>query len=328
MTLYRWGIFFVCLFSFNSFASVLNELPKNEQIRLFSIHGSNTIGAEMAPNLLKQWFASQNLSNIQRIDTGIENEQVIRAYQPKLNTTVEVLVTAHGSGTGYQYLLTGEGDIAASSRPINSKEAEQLAAFGDMRSNQTEHIVAIDELAVIVNKNNPIAQLSTQTIADIFSGKLRNWAEVGGMNAPINLYARDHQSGTWDSFKSMVLGKQSLSDQARRYESNAQLSDSVAADIQGIGFVGLSSVNSAKLLAVFDGSSRALHPNSLTVATEDYVLSRRLFMYSLNNAKPAVQEFLQFTLTDSGQKWSLTWALFLKKLTPYCQNFTTACLLS
>ena len=301
MRVYRWGIFFVCLFSFNSFASVLNELPKNEKIRLFSIHGSNTIGAEMAPNLLKQWFSSQKLSNIQRVDTGVENEQIIRAYQPKLNTTVELLVTAPGSGTGYQYLLTGEGDIAASSRPINNKEAEQLATFGDMRSNQTEHIVAIDGLAVIVNKNNPIAQLSTQTIADIFSGKLRNWAEVGGMNAPINLYARDHQSGTWDSFKSMVLGKQLLSDQARRYASSAQLSDSVAADKQGIGFVGLASVNSAKLLAVFDGSSRALHPNSLTVATEDYVLSRRLFMYSLNNAKPAVQEFLRFTLTDSGQ---------------------------
>src|SRR5690554_378186 len=126
MRVYRWGIFFVCLFSFNSFASVLNELPKNEKIRLFSIHGSNTIGAEMAPNLLKQWFSSQKLSNIQRVDTGVENEQIIRAYQPKLNTTVEVLVTAHGSGTGYQYLLTGEGDIAASSRPINNKEAEQL----------------------------------------------------------------------------------------------------------------------------------------------------------------------------------------------------------
>src|SRR5690554_7177246 len=86
MRVYRWGIFFVCLFSFNSFASVLNELPKNEKIRLFSIHGSNTIGAEMAPNLLKQWFSSQKLSNIQRVDTGVENEQIIRAYQPKLRS--------------------------------------------------------------------------------------------------------------------------------------------------------------------------------------------------------------------------------------------------
>src|SRR5690606_20006985 len=144
--------------------------------------------------------------------------------------------------------------------------------------------------------------LSVDDVAAIFSGRVRDWAELGGRSGAIRLHARDDKSGTWDSFKSMVLGSVPLDAAAARYESTAELSDKVASDPAAIGFVGLSSGRNAKLLAIYDGSSRAMLPNKLTVATEDYALSRRLFLYTWEQVKPAVGEFMQFALSDAGQE--------------------------
>ena len=102
----------------------------------------------------------------------------------------------------------------------------------------------------------------------------------------------------------MALGAdKSLVNTAHRFESNDALSDRVSADENGIGFVGLGSVRQSKLVAVSDGSAKALLPNKLTVATEDYALSRRLFMYSLGASdNHFVNEFLEFSLSNTGQK--------------------------
>ena len=282
-------------------SNALDDIAYDSRVRLFTIQGSNTIGEELAPNLLRRWLAAQGLTDIRIEETGVENERLVIARHQARRTVVEVLVAAHGSGTGYRHLLENTADIAASSRPINDTEFDMLRPLADMRSFNTEHVVAIDGLAIIVHPSNPVAQLSVDQVADIFSGKIRNWADVGGTPALIQLHARDDKSGTWDSFKSMVLGSQPLDAAAIRYESTAELSDTVARNPHAIGFVGLSSVRSAKLLAIADGSSRAMLPNKLTVATEDYALSRRLFLYTRDRVKPAVEEFLQFALADAGQ---------------------------
>lgn len=295
-------VLFIPTFAYADFFTELaqQEVTDSKPLRLFSIHGSNTINAEMAPNLLKQWFMNNHLTDI-RVRQLTANEQLLTARLPQKNIRVEVLVTAHGSGTGYKYMQQGAGDIAASSRPINAKELALLQAHGDMRSLKSEHIVAIDGLAIIVNPLNPLTNLDLDALADIFSGEITNWSELGGDDAPIRLYARDENSGTWDSFKSLVLGNETLAS-ALRFESNAELSDRVAVDPYGIGFVGLTAVRESKLLAVYDGESQALSPNALNVATEDYVLARRLYMYSLPNAVPAAQAFIQFVLSDAGQQ--------------------------
>jgi len=294
-------VLFSCL-SLVSQASVLDTLPSDSKVRLFAIHGSNTIGEELAPNLLQKWFRDAGLSQVRIEPTGVENERLISGRHEKLRTRVEVLVAAHGSGTGYRSLLDGSGDIAASSRPIKDKEYDLLKPVADMRSIATEHVVAIDGLAVIVHPDNPISELSVDQIAAIFSGAVQDWSELGGFRGAIHLHARDDKSGTWDSFKSMVLDDQPLAANALRYESTAELSDAVAAQPGAIGFVGLSSVRSAKAIAVYDGTSRAMLPNKLTVATEDYALARRLFLYTRAQVKPAVEEFIQFALADAGQQ--------------------------
>lgn len=298
-------LFFIGLFSLSCWAEGLEQfsLPAvQQQPLLFTIQGSNTIGAHLGPSLVSAYLAAKGASDITVIAADNDNEVWVQgSYQ---HIQVRVRIDAHGSGTGFKGLATARADIAAASRPIKDKEAALLQHIADMRSAKSEHIVGIDGLAIIVHPNNPISDLSVAQLADVFSGKITDWSELNGLAGPIHIYARDNQSGTWDSFRSMVLGKQhQLVASAQRFESNDALSDSVSVDPLGIGFVALSSVRQSKLLAVSDGSAKPLQPNKLTVATEDYALSRRLYLYTDDDSKNThVNEFIAFSQSDAGQK--------------------------
>jgi len=212
---------------------------------------------------------------------GRENEQRITAIDSQ-GAPVQALVAAHGTGTGFSGLKDGTADLAAASRPIKPAEAESLAALGNLRSAAAEQVIAIDGLAVIVHPGNKVGSLSVEQVARLFAGEITNWRELGGNDQPIELHARDDQSGTYDTFKELVLAGQGkvLAATARRYESNDALSQTVSSRPGAIGFVGLASVGTSKALSITDGGSQPMPPSTALVATEDYPLSRRLFLYA------------------------------------------------
>src|SRR5262249_51894303 len=144
----------------------------------------------------------------------------------------------------------------------------------------------LDGIAVIVNAANPLRSLSKDEVRRIFSGEINDWQQAGRSDAgSIRVLARDEKSGTWDTFKNLVLGATPLASSAQRIEDSRQLSDRVATDRNAIGFVGLPFVRSAKALAVSDAGTRPTFPTALTVATEDYPLSRRLYLYTPSSAQ-------------------------------------------
>jgi phosphate transport system substrate-binding protein len=141
-------------------------------------------------------------------------------------------------------------------------------------------------------------------LARIFSGEAKTWEELGGSGGPIHLYARDDQSGTYDTFKEVVLSRRGkrLDNAAKRFESSEQLSDAVSLDPQGIGFIGLPYVRQAKAVAIVDGQSQAMLPLNSLIATEDYPLSRRLFFYLPPNGKnPWAEALVAFAQSSKGQ---------------------------
>ena len=129
------------------------------------------------------------------------------------------------------------------------------------------------------------------------------WSDVGGATAHQCVLSRDDKSGTFDTFKHMVLGsrRRSAAD-AKRFESSEALSDAVAEDAVAIGFIGLPYVRSAKAVLVQDGKSVPLLASPMTVATEDYPLARRLYLYVPLAAPPAARELVDFALSDEGQR--------------------------
>jgi phosphate transport system substrate-binding protein len=269
---------------------------------ILSMHGSNTIGAQLAGALAEAFLKRQGAESIKTVAGPRPDEFVVVASMSGDPRPKAIEIQAHGSATAFPDLASAKCDIGMASRHVKPEEAAKLTALGDMTSPACEHVVGLDGLAIIVNKANPVKQLSTAQIGKIFTGEIADWKEVGGEAGAIKVLARDDKSGTYDTFKALVLGKNQLAAGAVRFEDSRELSDRVAGDPQAIGFIGLPYVRSAKPVAVWDKGTTALVPNRLTIATEDYLLSRRLFFYTAASpANPLVRRFVEFALGTDGQ---------------------------
>jgi phosphate transport system substrate-binding protein len=278
-------------------------LPIPEHGPALRIQGSNTIGAALGPALVEGLLREQGLLKVHSESPDKANELRI-VGETAQGRRVEVELAAHGSSTGFSALKNASADLAASSRPIKDSELLSLESFGDLKSPAAEQVIAIDGLAIILHPQNPLNQLDTVQLARIFSGEVKTWEELGGSGGMIHLYARDDQSGTFDTFKELLLSSRgkSLSSSAKRFESSEQLSDAVSADPHGIGFIGLPYVRQAKAVAIVDGPSQAMLPLSSLIATEDYPLSRRLFFYlPPTGENPWAQALVAFAQSRKGQ---------------------------
>lgn len=267
------------------------------------IQGSNTIGAALAPALVRGLLEERGLHDIEVLPTEIANE--VRVQGSDQHGQVQrVDIAAHGTSTGFAALKNGTADLAAASRPIKDSEQAELQALGNLTSAEAEQVIGLDGVAVLVHPDNPLPQLTTEQLAQIFAGRITTWDELGVGGGPIQLYARDDRSGTWETFKTLVLDPhhQALAGSARRFESGEQLADAVRNDRGAIGFSSLATVHGARVLAVADGASRAMLPSPEQIASEDYPLSRRLYFY-LPPAQhnPLAKALLEFTQSPRGQ---------------------------
>lgn len=267
---------------------------------LFVIHGSNTLGARLLPELVKAYLNKKGVENI-RIRPLAINEVIVAGLVD--GKTVKVVIEAHGSGTGFDGLNKGLADFGASSRRISDSEVSLLKRIGGMRNRNSEHVLAIDGIAIVVNSESNLREMSIPQVASIFSGENRNWASVGARPGRVTVFARDVASGTWDTFNNLVLKKKvALLPTAQRFESNDQVSQMVSQSRFSVGFVGIDSIGENKVVALNSDGDQAIPPSGLTLATEDYPLSRRLYLYSAEARKSLANEFLEFALSNPGQQ--------------------------
>nr|WP_225777294.1 phosphate ABC transporter substrate-binding/OmpA family protein [Pseudomonas sp. Marseille-Q3773] len=281
---------------------LLSLLPLTAHAEHLRVQGSNTIGAALLPALVQAQLRARHATAIEQHPGQLANETVITARDSQ-GQPIHVDIAAHGSSTGFTALGRGEADLAAASRPINDSEAGQLRALGDLRSAATEQVIGLDGVAVIVHPDNPLPQLTTAQLAQVFSGQIQRWEQLGIAGGSIHLYARDDRSGTYETFKALVLEPQheTLSATARRFESSDELAAQVGADRQAIGFSSLPAVHRAKVLAVAEGDAPAMLPERALVASEDYPLSRRLYFYLPANPKPQAKTLADFAQSPAGQ---------------------------
>ncbi len=268
---------------------------------IFRLSGSNTIGADLAPALAEGFLKQQGATDVRVVAGGAE-EKNVQGTLPGDNRPSIIQIQAHGSATAFTALADGSADIGMASRRIRPDEASRLSLLGDMTSSASESVLGLDGIAVIVNRSNPLTTATKDQLARIFSGETTDWSAAGGRSGPIHLYARDDKSGTFDSFKSMVLGGGKLAGSAQRFEDSAALSDAVANDSNGVGFIALPYVRNAKALSVAEKGAMAMMANRFTVATEDYPLSRRLYLYTPENPQNKYsRNFVQFAISKAGQ---------------------------
>jgi phosphate transport system substrate-binding protein len=269
---------------------------------ILRLSGSNTIGESLAPALAEEFLKQQGATEVKTLPGDRDDEVFVRGILPGDRAAKAIEIHAHGSSLAFEDLASGRADIGMSSRKIKAEEVAQLASLGDMTSPACEHILGLDGIAVIVNRKNPVRTLAKDQIAQIFEGAIGNWLQVGGSDGAIHLYARDDKSGTYDTFRTLVLGSAPLATSAKRAEDSRKLSAAVAQDPNGIGFIGLTYVQETEALAVYENGAAALLPTPFTVATEDYALSRRLFLYTPQHPQQELaRRFVDFALSSMGQ---------------------------
>jgi phosphate transport system substrate-binding protein len=225
----------------------------------------------------------------------------------KENPGAFVAVTGGGSGTGFSSLISSTCDIAMASRSIKNKE---IALAKDKGVNPKEIKVALDGLAVVVNPKNPVDKLTIDQLANIFTGKITNWKEVGGMDAKITLLSREVNSGTHVYFKEHVLrkmdpnSKEEFAASALMLPSSQAIADEVANNASAIGYYGMGYISSKQKAVHVSRDSKSPYeaPTIENVVNGKYPISRPLFLYINGEAQGLVKKFLDFALSKEGQE--------------------------
>ncbi len=246
---------------------------------------------------------ARNMVQIKGSDTLINLVQRLSEVYMDENPGKYISVTGGGSGTGIAALLNGKCDIANASRLMKPKEVTMAIDAG---ITPKRVVVAIDGLSVIVNKDNPVTQLTVPQIGAIFRGEITNWKEVGGDNKPITLYGRQSNSGTFDFMVEMVL-KGDHSPRMRRMNGNAQIVEAVKSDETGIGYVGVGYAKTAEGVTILKAALNAGAPYGSPLNIEDvktgrYPITRPLNQYINGSPKGEVLDFIKFELSPEGQK--------------------------
>jgi phosphate transport system substrate-binding protein len=275
----------------------------------------------MEENMFKRWlfvlmavtfatsaFAAKDKNSIQAkgSDTMVNLAQAWAEKYMQENPGDFVAVTGGGSGTGISSLISGTCDIAMSSRNIKDKE---IALAKERGIEPYEIKVALDGLAVVVNPKNPVTKLTIDQLAQIFTGKITNWKELGGEDRKIVILSREVNSGTHVYFKEHVLrkgdtkGKEEFAPSALLLPSSQAIADEVAGNASAIGYYGMGYISNKQkpIMVAKNETSDYIAPTIENVINGTYPISRPLFIYTNGQPQGLVKKFVDFVLSKEGQ---------------------------
>ena len=206
------------------------------------------------------------------------------------NPDVRITVAGGGSGVGVQKVGEGIVQIGNTGRALKPAEVEKygLVSFP----------FAIDGVAVAVNPANKVAGLTKAQIKDIFSGKIANWKEVGGADAPISLYVREDGSGTRETFEERALDKGASAAGANVVNSNGAMKTSIGQDPNAIGYVGIGHLDKSIKGIGVDGMA----PSQENAASGQYTVTRLLYMNTRGEPQGITRGFVDYIFTPAGQE--------------------------
>lgn len=218
-----------------------------------------------------------------------------------------IAVNGGGSGTGISALIAGVADIGQCSRDISEKEISMAKAKGVYPK---EFHVANDGIVVVVNPKNTVNKLTIKQLSGIFSGKIKNWKEVGGRNAKIVALSRERNSGTHVFFLEHVVKQGKKKDptefapEVLMMPSSQAIAEEISSNQDAIGYIGLGylSKNEKALAIAKDNNSAYITPTVKTIISGQYPISRELYFYTNGSPSGDIKSFIDFVLSKEGQE--------------------------
>jgi len=225
-------------------------------------------------------------------DGSTSMEKVIgylsEAYMEE-NSGLKVTYNPTGSGSGIQAVAEGRCDIGLSSRDLKDEEKADLAGT----------VVAIDGIAVIVNPENPVADLTIEQIAALYKGEVTNWSEVGGANAPVVLIGREAASGTRDGFES-ITDTEDVCKYSQELTSTGDVVQTVASNPNAIGYASVASVKDTVKMIDVEGVT----PSTETIQNGTYKVQRNFVFVTKKNVElsETAKAFFEFATSSAADE--------------------------
>lgn len=273
------------------------------------VSGSATMGEVLMPALIEAFALRNGLTanrEAQPSDDGSGRFTYVltdkKTREPKARFSFHNTTTDEGFGD----LLADESDIVMSLREVRTSELRRARelGLGDLTGRNRSRVLALDALVPIVSARNPLRAISTQQLARIFAGRLTNWNQLGGPDAPIILHLREPASGLTQTVqdKLMAPARLSLAEGITYHSSNAALARALAADPIGIGIASYSEIGNTRALALTGTCGFSLQATRRSIKTEDYPLTAPMFLYLPARRLPKLaRDFLTFTRSDPAQ---------------------------
>lgn len=243
---------------------------------------------------------SQSKITVKGSDTMVILAQKWAELYMKNNPAASIQVTGGGSGIGITALINGTTDICNASRPMKQAEIEKLKSRYNTLG--VEIKCAKDGVTIFLNEANKVNELTLKQLADIYTGKITNWKEVGGADAGIRLYGRENSSGTYAYFHDEVV-KEDYAPSTQSLPGTAAVVNAVKKDVNGIGYGGAAyavGVKNAKVKK--DANSTAYLPTSESIAKGEYPITRFLYMYLRNRPAGDTKKYIDWILSQEGQR--------------------------
>lgn len=220
-------------------------------------------------------------------------QKAAEVYMAK-HPDVAISVAGTGSGDGIKAIIDGTADIGDSSRDMKKKEIKLAESKG---VKPVRHTVALDCIVPVVHPSNPVVNLTMVQLKDIYTGKIRKWSQVGGLNKPIVVISRDSSSGTFEVWNKKVLKKVRVRPDAQLQASNGAVGQAVAGNRYALGYVGIGYLNARLKALTVDGVTAT----PAAAMDGSFPVSRKLFMFTKGEPSGAVKDFLDFIKSAEGQ---------------------------
>jgi phosphate transport system substrate-binding protein len=234
-----------------------------------SIKGSDTLGAKLVP-------------------------QLAESFRSAGNSDVKFEIAAEGSTTAFPALANGTAQIGMSSREVKEEESTFCKTKGVYLK---EHLICYDMLVIILNRNSPLTALTKAQVAKIFTGQIKDWSEIGGGSGPISIYTRNTSSGTYKDWQKLAMGGRDYPSSSLKMAGNEQISQEVAKNKNGIGYVGLAFAKAKDIKAIKIDDIQPIAQNA-----KKYAYSRPCFLYVPDKMTPEATSFMSFVESAAGQE--------------------------
>lgn len=277
---------------------VASDTPASTDTVLLRLAGSETIGRRLARRMSAGYLSLIGDSEV----TVAATDRLIEVSGLQTGQREVISIAAGSSASGFTALLRGSADFAMSVRRITPAEADRLASLGDMTSPAAETVVGLHGVAAVVSPANRLPGMTIPQLRAVLAGQVKDWSELGGVPGLINVYLQDSQGGAIDVPQDALLSPDDPVGQVTKVATEEALVAAVATDRNAIGLATFGNTGNAKVLALADAGVPAVMPTDLSISTETYPLSRRLYLYtSPTPTNLFVRRFASYVGSAGGQ---------------------------